>query len=164
MWRAGCVCMYAWVKIGVSSILQCVIMFLCFLTLQTVCIEQILTLFVAFDATLRAAHALAGDAPQQPLTFITVGGGGGCPHLKIVWGSGGDGVDQSLQGLFINMALLQRARRRRNTSLILADNRSRKNLNRDVKNKSEEETHQLFVPESGGSHRWCDSSFTRVLY
>lgn len=82
------------------------------LTLQTVGIQQILALFVAFDATLRAAHALSGDTPQQPLTFIAVGGGGGCPHLKVVWGGGGDGVDQSLQGLFINMTLLQKTKKR----------------------------------------------------
>lgn len=79
---------------------------LCILTLQTVGIEQVLALFVAFDAALRAAHALAGDTPQQPLTFVAVGGSGGRPHLKVVWSGGGDGVDQSLQSLFINMALL----------------------------------------------------------
>lgn len=82
------------------------------LTLQTVGIEQILALVVAFDAALGAAHALSGDTPKQSLTFVAVGGGGGCPHLKVVWSSGGDGVDQSLQGLFINVTFLQRARRR----------------------------------------------------
>lgn len=39
---------------------------------------------MALDATLRAAHALTGDAPQQPLTLMAVGGGGGRPHLKVV--------------------------------------------------------------------------------
>ena len=62
---------------------------------------------MAFDATFRAAHALACDTPQESLTFIAISGGGGCPHLKVVRSSGGDGVDQSLQGLLINMALLQ---------------------------------------------------------
>lgn len=124
---------------------------MCVLTLQTVGIEQILALFVAFDAALRAAHALTGDTPQQPLTFIAVGGGGRCPHLKVVWSSGGDGVDQSLQGLFINMALLQRTKEeKRNVNLIQAA--CRKNLNRVVKNNCEEETHQLFIAESGGGH------------
>ena len=82
------------------------------LTLQTVSVEQILALIVAFDAALRAAHALSGDAPEQPLAFVAVGGGGGGPNLEVVWRSGGDGVDQSLQSLFINMTFLQRAQRR----------------------------------------------------
>lgn len=67
---------------------------------------------MAFDTAFRAAHALAGDAPQQPLTLVAVGGCGGCPHLKVVWSGGGDGVDQSLEGLLINMALLQRPQRK----------------------------------------------------
>lgn len=79
----------------------------CELTLQTVGIKQILTLFVAFDATLRAAHALTCNTPQQPLTFVAVGGGGGSPHFKVVRSSGRNGVNQSLQRLFINMAFLQ---------------------------------------------------------
>lgn len=61
---------------------------------------------MAFDAALRAAHALPGDTPKQPLAFVAVGGCGGSPHLKVVWGSGGDGVEQSLQGLFIDMTFL----------------------------------------------------------
>lgn len=91
------------------------------LTLQTVGIEQILALVMAFDATFRAAHALSGNTPKQPLTFIAVGGGGGRPHLKVVWSSGGDGVDQSLQGLFINVTFLQRATKARHVSLIKGD-------------------------------------------
>lgn len=67
---------------------------------------------MAFHTTLGAAHALPGDAPEQPLAFVAVGGGGGGPHLKVVWGGGGNGVDQSLQGLFINMTFLQRAQNR----------------------------------------------------
>lgn len=82
------------------------------LTLQTVSVEQILALIVAFDAALGAAHALSRDAPEQPLAFVAVGGGGGGPHLEVMWRSGGDGVDQSLQSLFINMTFLQRAQRR----------------------------------------------------
>lgn len=83
------------------------------LTLQTVGIEQILAFIVAFHAALGAAHALSGDTPEQPLALVAVGGRGGCPHLEVVWSSGGDGVDQSLQGLFINVTFLQRARRRK---------------------------------------------------
>lgn len=82
------------------------------LTLQTVSVEQVLALFVAFDATLGAAHALSGNTPKQPLAFIAVSWGGGCPHLKVVWGGGGDGVDQCLQGLFIDVTFLSRAWRR----------------------------------------------------
>lgn len=77
------------------------------LTLQTVGIEQILALFVAFHAALGAAHALPCNTPQQPLTFVAVGGGGGGPHFKVVWGGGGNGVNQSLQRLLINVAFLQ---------------------------------------------------------
>lgn len=63
---------------------------------------------MTFDPALRATHPLTGNAPQQPLALITVGGRGGRPHLKVVWRGGGDGVDQSLEGLLINVALLQR--------------------------------------------------------
>lgn len=62
---------------------------------------------MAFDPALCAAHALTGDTPQQPLTLVTVGGGSGCPHLKVVRSRTGDGVDQSLEGLLIHMTLLQ---------------------------------------------------------
>ena len=62
---------------------------------------------MAFDTALGAAHALPGDPPKQPLAFIAVGGGGGRPHLKVVWCGGRDGVDQSLQGLFINVTFLK---------------------------------------------------------
>lgn len=66
---------------------------------------------MAFDTTLGAAHALPSDTPEQPLAFIAVGRGGGSPHLKVVRGCGGNGVDQSLQGLFIDVTFLQRAER-----------------------------------------------------
>lgn len=49
-----------------------------------------------FDPTLRTAHTLPGNAPQQTLALVAVGGRGGCPHLKIVWRGAGDGVDQGL--------------------------------------------------------------------
>lgn len=39
-------------------------MYAAILTLQTVGIEQILALIVAFDAALRAAHALTGNTPK----------------------------------------------------------------------------------------------------
>lgn len=62
------------------------------LTLQAVGIEQVLALLMALDTTLGAAHALPGDAPQQPLALVAVGGGGGRPHLKVVGRGAGDGV------------------------------------------------------------------------
>lgn len=62
---------------------------------------------MAFDATLRAAHALPGDAPQESLTLVAVGGGGGRPHLKVMWSGAGDGIDECLQGLLIDMTLLR---------------------------------------------------------
>lgn len=76
---------------------------------------------MTFDATLRTAHALASDTPQQSLTFIAICGRGCCPHLKVVWSSGGDGVDQSLQRLFIDVALLQKKNKtHKRKSLLLA--------------------------------------------
>lgn len=59
-----------------------------------------------FDPTLGAAHALPGDAPQQTLALVAVGGRGGRPDFKIVWRGAGDGVDQSLQGLLVHVVLL----------------------------------------------------------
>jgi len=62
------------------------------LTLQAVGVEQVLALLVTLDAALGAAHALPGDAPQQPLALVAVGGGGGRPHLEVVGRRAGDGV------------------------------------------------------------------------
>lgn len=77
-----------------------------FLTLQTISIEQILTLLVTLDATFSAAHALASDAPQQALTLVAVSRGGGRPHLEIVWGGAGDGIYEGLEGFLIDVTLL----------------------------------------------------------
>ena len=66
------------------------------LTLQAVGIQQLLALLVTFDPALGAAQALASDAPQQALALVAVGGCGGGPHLEVVRGGAGDGVDQSL--------------------------------------------------------------------
>lgn len=62
---------------------------------------------MAFDSTLSAAHALTSNAPQQPLTLVAVCGGGGCPHLKIVWGGAGNGINEGLEGLLVDVTLLQ---------------------------------------------------------
>lgn len=63
------------------------------LTLQAVCIQQLLTLLVTFDSALRAAHALMRDAPKKPLTLVTVGGRCGRPYLKVVRCCTRNGVD-----------------------------------------------------------------------
>lgn len=76
------------------------------LTLQAVGIQQFLALFVHFDPTLGTAHALPGDAPQQTLALVAVGGCGGRPDFKVVRRGAGDGVDESLQGLLVHMVLL----------------------------------------------------------
>lgn len=63
------------------------------LTLQTVGVEKVLAFFVTFHPALGAPHSLACNAPQQALTLVTVGRGGGCPHLEVVGGCARDGVD-----------------------------------------------------------------------
>jgi len=88
------------------------------LTLQTVGVEQVLALVVAFDAALGAAHALPRDAPQQALALVAVGGRGGRPHLEVVRRGGGDRVDEGLQGLLVHVALLQK---RTKTELMAQD-------------------------------------------
>lgn len=80
------------------------------LTLQTISIEQVLALLVAFDSTFSAAHALASNTPQQSFTLVTVRWRGGCPYLKIVWGGAGNRIYEGLEGLLIDMTLLQRHR------------------------------------------------------
>ena len=68
---------------------------------------------MAFDSTLGAAHPLASDTPQQSLTLVAVCGGSGCPHLKIMRGGTGDGINEGLKGLFIDMTLLHGYREER---------------------------------------------------
>lgn len=82
------------------------------LTLQTISVEQILALLVALDSTLGTTHALASDTPQQSLTLVAVSRRGGCPHLEIVWGGARDGINEGLEGLLVDMTLLQGCRRR----------------------------------------------------
>lgn len=76
------------------------------LTLQTVGVQQLLAFLVHFDAALRAAHALPGDAPQEALALVAVGGRRGRPHLEVVGRGAGDGVDQGLQALLVHVVLL----------------------------------------------------------
>jgi len=61
---------------------------------------------VNFNPTLGAPHALARKAPEEPLALVAVGGRGGRPHLEVMGGGAGDGVDQRLQGLPVHMELL----------------------------------------------------------
>lgn len=59
-----------------------------------------------FDPTLRAAHPLPSDAPQQTLALVAVSRRGGGPDLKIVRRGAGDGVDESLQGFLVHVVFL----------------------------------------------------------
>lgn len=83
------------------------------LTLEAVGVEQVLALFVALDAALGAADALAGDAPQQALALVAVGGRGGRPQDEIVWRGARDGVDQRLQRLLVHVHFLRTSPKRR---------------------------------------------------
>ena len=78
------------------------------LTLQTVRVEEVLALLVALDPALCAADALPGDAPQQALALVAVGGGGGRPQHEVVRCRARNRVDQRLQRLLVHMQLLQR--------------------------------------------------------
>lgn len=64
-----------------------------------------------FDPTLRTAHTLPSDAPQQTLALIAVSGCGGGPHLKIVWRGAGDGVDESLKSFLVYVVFLSKQKR-----------------------------------------------------
>lgn len=66
-----------------------------------------MALLVAFDSTLSAAHALTSNTPQQSLTLVAIRGGGGCPHLKIMRGGAGNGINEGLEGLLVDVTLLQ---------------------------------------------------------
>lgn len=74
--------------------------------MQAISIKQILTLLVALDAALSAAHALSGDAPEQSLALVAVGGTGGGPQHEVMRGRARDGVDERLQGLLVHVHLL----------------------------------------------------------
>lgn len=59
-----------------------------------------------FNPALGAAHALACEAPEEPLTLVAIGGRCGRPHLEVMGSGAGDGVDQRLQRLPVHMELL----------------------------------------------------------
>ena len=62
---------------------------------------------MALDPTLRTADALPGNAPEQTLALVTVGGTGGGPEDEIVGGGTRYGVDQGLEGLLVHVDLLK---------------------------------------------------------
>ncbi len=61
---------------------------------------------MALDPALGAPDPLPGQSPQQALALVAVCGGGGRPQQEVVWGGGGDRVDQRLQGLFVHVQFL----------------------------------------------------------
>lgn len=66
------------------------------LTLQTVGIEQVFTLLMAFDSAFCTPDPLSHHPPQQAPALEAVCGRGGGPHHKVVGGGAGDRVDQGL--------------------------------------------------------------------
>lgn len=66
------------------------------LTLQTVGIEQVFTLLVAFNSAFCTPDPLSHHPPQQAAALEAVRGRGGGPHHKVVGGCAGDWVDQRL--------------------------------------------------------------------
>ena len=62
---------------------------------------------MALDPTLCTADTLPGDAPEQTLALVTVGGTGGGPEDEIVGGGTRYGVDQGLEGLLVHVDLLK---------------------------------------------------------
>ena len=75
--------------------------------MKAIRIEKIFAFFMALDPTLCTADALPGDAPEQTLALVTVGGTGGGPEDEIVGGGTGYGVDQGLEGLLVHVDLLK---------------------------------------------------------
>lgn len=56
------------------------------LTLQTVGIEQVFTLLVAFNSAFCTPYPLSHHPPQQAAALKAVRGRGGGPHHKVVGG------------------------------------------------------------------------------
>lgn len=78
--------------------------------MKAVGVEEVFTLFVAFDSTLGAADSLPSYSPQQSLALVAVSWRRGCPQHEIVRRRGRDGVDQRLQSLLVNVHFLSRIR------------------------------------------------------
>ena len=75
--------------------------------MKAIRIEKIFAFFMALDPTLCTADTLPGDAPEQTLALVTIGGTGGGPEDEIVGGCTGYGVDQGLEGLLVHVDLLK---------------------------------------------------------
>ena len=84
------------------------------LTLEAVCVEEVLALLVTLDAALGAADALARDAPQQPLALVAVGGLLRRPQHEVVRRRRGDRVNHSLQRLLVHVQFLSKWKREAN--------------------------------------------------
>jgi hypothetical protein len=56
--------------------------------------------------------SLSGDAPQEALALIAVGGRGGRPEDEVVRRRARDGVDERLQGLLVHVKFLKRKNRK----------------------------------------------------
>lgn len=116
-----------------------------------------MTLLVTLDATLGAAHALSSDAPQKSLALVAVGGGGGRPHLKVVWCSTGNGVNQSLQGLLIDVTLLHGHNKSTGKWKTVLNCKIWMSRKRGLL------TYQFFIVKCAGGHSRSDAYFSRVL-
>lgn len=60
---------------------------------------------MALDTALCAPNTLSRKAPKKTFAFVAIGGTGGRPHLKVVWCSTRDRVDQRLQGFLVDVRL-----------------------------------------------------------
>lgn len=76
------------------------------LTLKAVRVEEVFALFMALDAAFCATDSLAGDAPQEALTLVAIGRGGGRPRLEVVRSRAGYRVDQTLERLLVDVHFL----------------------------------------------------------
>lgn len=87
------------------------------LTLQAVGIEQVFALFVRLHPALCASDALSSETPEQALALKAVRRWSGRPDDKIVRRCAGNGVDERLQGLLVNVHFLhQQQTNRHDTS------------------------------------------------
>ena len=62
---------------------------------------------MALHAALGAAHSLPGDAPEEALALVAVGGRRGRPEHEVVRGRARDRVDQGLKGFLVDMKFLK---------------------------------------------------------
>ena len=75
--------------------------------MEAVSVEQVFTLLVRLHAALRTADALPREAPQQTLTLEAVRRRRRAPDDEVVRRGRGDGVDERLQRLLVDVLLLR---------------------------------------------------------